>query len=67
MISEEGSDHADPQMKPLALLRTEVSGHPSTVRKGLPDLQFHSSTEMYLCLSCLLRTGLANCQGSKTR
>lgn len=40
-ISLEGSDHADPQMRLLALLQTEVSEHPSTVRKPLPDLQFH--------------------------
>lgn len=46
MISEEGSDHADPQTKPLALLQTEVSGHPSIVRKGLPDLQFYRSVSV---------------------
>lgn len=40
-ISLEGSNHADPEMRLLALLQTEVSEHPSTVRKPLPDLQFH--------------------------
>lgn len=41
LISLEGSDHADPEMKLLALLQTEVSKHPNTVRKPLPDLQLH--------------------------
>lgn len=41
LISLEGSDRADPEMKLLALLQTEVSEHPSTVRKPLPDLQLH--------------------------
>lgn len=40
-ISLECSDHADLEMKLLALLQTEVSEHPSTVRKPLLDLQFH--------------------------
>lgn len=41
LISLEGSDHPDPEMKLLALLQTEVSEHPSTDRKPLPDLQFY--------------------------
>lgn len=74
-ISLEGSNHADPEMRLLALVQTEVSEHPSTVRK---PLQIFSSTDGYLCLSCLQQIclpcpwsqadheGLANCQASKS-
>lgn len=74
LISEEGSDHAVPQMKPLILLWERSLSFPALQTKGLPDTWFHRSVSV--CLSCLLQVcvpcpwsqaghteGLANSQG----
>ena len=46
LISEEGSDHAVPQMKPLILLWERSLSFPALQTKGLPDTWFHRSVSV---------------------